>query len=92
MFRSNDYWGFRITCVLADGGWHWRVTQTSGASTTSTEIFDTPDLAIDAGKSWIIAATLQNSLQSCLSELLTRNVLQHQEYVNLMQSLQGGMT
>jgi hypothetical protein len=88
MHRSNNYWGFNITCVLAEGGWHWRVTQTSGASTTSTDIYDTPDLAIEAGKGWIVTATLQNSLNRCLSELMMRNVLHHQEYENLMRSLQ----
>lgn len=87
MHGAHDYWGFHIRGVLAEGGWHWRVTQSSGASTTSQEIYDTPEQAIAAGQSWIVAITLQNSLKRCLSELLVRNVLIYQEYENLMRSL-----
>ncbi|HIK46134.1 MAG TPA: hypothetical protein IGR64_14805 [Leptolyngbyaceae cyanobacterium M65_K2018_010] len=87
MHSPNDYWGFRVTCVLGEGGWHWRVSQGSGASTTSAEIYDHPDLAIEAGQRWIVATTLHNSLNRCLSELLMRNVLHHQEYKNLMRSV-----
>jgi hypothetical protein len=90
MDGAMDYWGFRITYVLAEGGWHWRISRTSGALTTSTEIYDTPALALAAGKDWIVTTTLQNSLKRCLSELLMRNVLQDQEYENLMRSLLTG--
>ncbi|NJL45131.1 MAG: hypothetical protein HC922_03970 [Leptolyngbyaceae cyanobacterium SM2_3_12] len=87
MHSANSYWGFGITGVLAEGGWHWRVVQGSGAAHTSEDVYDSPELAITAGKNWIVTETLRNSLNRCLAEFMQRDILQHQEYMNLMQSL-----